>query len=34
VLEPESPVGYVANGVVPVGPGGSVPIRRALEAPR
>jgi hypothetical protein len=34
VLEPESPVGYVANGVVPVGPGDSVPIWRALRALR
>ncbi len=32
VLEPESPVGYVANGIVPLGPDNSVPIRRVLEA--
>ena len=34
VLEPESPVGYVANGIVPVGSDDSVPIWRALKALR
>jgi hypothetical protein len=34
VLEPESPVGYVANGIVPVGSDDSVPIWRALSALR